>query len=70
MHRQHQLEAFILLLVVALLAALGFALWRQQRIRELDEVSILKERKSPARVCTLGRGGPNRTEGVTWDGMA
>jgi lipopolysaccharide export system protein LptC len=34
MHRQHHIEAFILLLVVALLAALGFALWQQQHSQD------------------------------------
>jgi hypothetical protein len=33
-HRQRHLEAFILLLVVALLAALGFALWQQQQSQD------------------------------------
>ena len=34
MHRQHHIEAFVLLLVVALLAALGFALWQQQHSQD------------------------------------
>ena len=33
-HRQHQLEAFIMLLVVALLAALGFVLFTERRSRQ------------------------------------
>jgi hypothetical protein len=33
-HRQHHLEAFILLLVVALLVALGFALFTERRARQ------------------------------------
>lgn len=34
MRHDHHLEAFVLLLVVALLAALGFALWQQRHSQD------------------------------------
>lgn len=39
MHHQRRVEAFILVLVATLLVALGFALWRQQHVRELDQTT-------------------------------